>query len=165
MIVNILGFLANLTSLILWIPQARTTWENRNSFGALSGISLITQLLVVTNTILWCVYGLMINNFWLPLGTIIILPLACFTIFIKYKISKENRNVEIDGNRWFDFEMYKTLDSDCKKKCLVAIYMTDFHEQMIYEYLNPFSYEEMSDLDKMYWDRDLWVKSIEGGVE
>lgn len=86
---NLIGFLANLTSLILWIPQAKTTWKNRNNNEALKGISLTTQVFVICNTLLWCIYGLIINNFWLPLGTVIILPLALITIYLKLRKSNK----------------------------------------------------------------------------
>nr|OTP46805.1 hypothetical protein A5881_003783 [Enterococcus termitis] len=42
MLVNTLGFLANLTSLILWIPQARVTLKNRGNIQRLRGISTVS---------------------------------------------------------------------------------------------------------------------------
>lgn len=85
MLLNIIGFTANFISLVLWIPQAITTYKNKENPSALQGISYMTQLLVCMNTILWCIYGIMIHSIWLSMGTIIILPLAIFTIIIKLK--------------------------------------------------------------------------------
>lgn len=161
MIINILGAFANLTSLILWIPQARTTWENRHNLQALSGVSITTQIIVVINTVLWCIYGIMIDNFWLPLGTIIILPLASLTIFLKLKSNKNTRAIsEVEPNRWFTFSMYRQLSSTEKEHCLEAIYTTDFGKQVSYELLNWESYERMTDLDKKYWDKELWIETV-----
>ncbi|WP_460055422.1 hypothetical protein [Pseudolactococcus yaeyamensis] len=86
--INALGFLANITSLILWFPQATKTWQHRHDKEVLKGVSLGTQIFVIINTLSWCIYGLLIGNFWLPLGTIVILPLAVFTIMIKLKSSR-----------------------------------------------------------------------------
>lgn len=84
----ILGLLANATSFILWLPQARTTWKNRNNAEALQGISLGTQVIAALNTSAWCLYGLLIHDMWLPLGTLIVLPLALWTISLKMRASK-----------------------------------------------------------------------------
>lgn len=157
---NILGAVANLTSLILWLPQAKTTWKNQNNVSALNGVSIGTQIIVAINTILWCVYGIMIKNFWLPLGTLIILPLACFTILIKCKRKDENKNITNENQlKWFKFEHFQRLSDESKKSCLKAIYTTDFKNQLIMEFLNWESFERMSELDKMYWDSGLWEKN------
>ena len=81
----LLGIFANITSLVLWLPQARTTWKNRNNAQALSGVSVGTQIITAMNTIFWCIYGLLIHDFWLPIGTVVILPLVLFTLTLKYK--------------------------------------------------------------------------------
>lgn len=86
MIIMILGLFANATSFILWLPQARTTWKNRSNTEALQGISLGTQVIAGVNTSTWCIYGLLIHDMWLPLGTLIVLPLALWTIVLKLKM-------------------------------------------------------------------------------
>ena len=89
--IPILGILANLTSLVLWIPQAKTTWKNRDVPQALIGISTGTQILTALNTSFWCIYGLLIHDFWLPMGTIVVLPLAVGTLILKHRsIKHEN---------------------------------------------------------------------------
>lgn len=44
------------------------------------GISYATQIIASINTVFWCIYGIMIHSIWLSMGTIIILPLALWTI-------------------------------------------------------------------------------------
>lgn len=89
MIVNLLGGLANMTSLFLWFPQASMTWKYRNDPKALKGISIGTQILVMINTSSWCIYGILIQNLWLSVGTVVILPLAVFTIILFIKSNKK----------------------------------------------------------------------------
>lgn len=157
MLTDMIGALANLTSLLLWIPQAKTTWRNRKNKSALLGVSIGTQIIVVVNTVLWCIYGLMISNIWLPMGTAIILPLASVTIFLKLK-SKRQVVDEVDSNTWFTFAAYRQLSSENKRSCLRYIYNAGFDSQIFPEILNWESYEEMSELDKMYWNKDLWIE-------
>ena len=71
-------------------PQATTTWRNRNNPEALEGLSTTTQVLVALNTSSWCIYGLLTRDIWLPLATIVILPLALITIYLKVN-SKQKR--------------------------------------------------------------------------
>lgn len=155
---DIIGALANLTSLLLWIPQAKITWINRHNKEALSGISIGTQIIVAINTTFWCVYGVMISNIWLPLGTFIVLPLASATVFLKLK-SNEIVETEDEPDRWFTFSAYQKLDSTNKERCLKSIFTTDFSKQVSKaEFLNWEFQEGMSDIDKMYWDRELWLE-------
>ncbi|GGC94856.1 SemiSWEET family sugar transporter [Enterococcus wangshanyuanii] len=159
MITDIIGALANLTSLILWIPQAKTTWKNRNDPQALEGVSIGTQILVAINTILWCIYGVMIKNVWLPLGTIIILPLASLSIFLKKKSGKNKKiTVDVEKETWFTFADFRRLDPENKELCLKAIYTTDFGQQVSAGMLNWESYEEMNELDQMFWNKELWIE-------
>lgn len=88
MVTLFLGAAANLLSLLVWIPQAKTTWKKRKEVEALSGISLGTQLISAITSITWCVYGLLIHDVWLPLGSIVVVPLAIWTIFTKYRAQK-----------------------------------------------------------------------------
>jgi len=91
MMINILGMVANITSSILWLPQAKRTWESRNDKEKLQGISFGTQILVIINTLLWSIYGLMIHSIWLAMGIILILPLAVFTIVTKIKSENKEK--------------------------------------------------------------------------
>lgn len=54
---NLLGLTASTISFIVWLPQARATWQRRNSPTELAGISLGTQLLVLANAATWGIYA------------------------------------------------------------------------------------------------------------
>ena len=125
--INFIGFIANVTSLILWIPQARTTYANRKDKKALKGISYGTQIIASINTIFWCIYGIMIQSIWLAMGTIIILPLALWTIWLKYstendplyelssrKLSSKNELIETDRKGYFNLYMGNKVLCDDK---------------------------------------------------
>ncbi|MFD2254012.1 PQ-loop domain-containing transporter [Lactococcus formosensis subsp. bovis] len=88
MTISCLGALANILSLLVWIPQAKTTWKKRKEVEALSGISLWTQFISAITSLTWCLYGLLIHDIWLPLGSIVVVPLAVWTIFTKYRAKK-----------------------------------------------------------------------------
>ncbi|WP_459790760.1 SemiSWEET family sugar transporter [Lactococcus garvieae] len=104
MIIMILGLFANATSFILWLPQARTTWKNKNNPEALQGISLGTQVIAGVNTSAWCIYGLLIHDIWLPLGTLIVLPLALWTIVLKLKAGKTPQLSTLNPNELIEYE-------------------------------------------------------------
>lgn len=160
--INFIGALANISSLVLWLPQARRTWKNRNKSEALKGISIVTQIIVIINTTLWCIYGILIHNIWLPLGTIITLPLAIATILIKMKNDKKIHEEikELTPEKWFTFAAFRQLCDIDKIICLRMINTTDFREQIVPEQLHYESYEFMPDLDKMYWNKDLWEENF-----
>lgn len=123
MIPTFLGLLANVTSFILWLPQARTTFKNRHNPEALKGISLGTQIIAAINTSAWCLYGLFIHDAWLPLGTLIVLPLALWAIVLKLKanrtpsinVKKPNQLLEYGGvnkNGYFEVNLGDTTLCD-----------------------------------------------------
>ena len=116
--INFIGLIANVTSLILWIPQARTNYANRKDKEALKGISYGTQIIASINTVFWCIYGIMIHSIWLAMGTVIILPLALWTIWLKHsiendpfyewssrKLSSKNELIETDIKGYFSLYM------------------------------------------------------------
>lgn len=122
---DFIGLLANITSLILWIPQAMTTYANRRDREALKGISYGTQSMAALNTVLWCIYGFLICSVWLPMGTVVILPLALWTIWLKYsvendplyelssrKLSSKNELIETDRKGYFNLYMGNKVLSD-----------------------------------------------------
>lgn len=118
LLTNIIVFFANLTGIILWIPQGKKTWANRHNPKGLEGISIVTQKLVAINTILWCIRGLLLKDRWLSLGTLFILPTALLTIWILKK-NESTRNKRINAiekpEAWFTFESYKQLCPADKK--------------------------------------------------
>ena len=115
---DFVGLIANISSLILWLPQAKTTYANRKDREALKGISYGTQIIAAINTLLWCVYGFMMHSIWLSMGTLVILPLTLWTIWLKYsvendpcyewnsrKLSSKNELIETDVKGYFSLYM------------------------------------------------------------
>ena len=80
--VNVLGLAATTASLLLWIPQARTTWQNRNDPVRLAGVSAATQWLLLSSSLLWGTYGLAIQSVWVSVPNIVSVFLAIATIVI-----------------------------------------------------------------------------------
>ncbi len=81
-VVNALGFGATTFSIIMWLPQARTTWLNRNDPVRLAGISETTQWFLVACCLLWGSYGLVIESIWIVLPNLVSFPLAVTTIVL-----------------------------------------------------------------------------------
>lgn len=158
LLVLVLGITGNVTSIILWFPQAKNIWLNRHDAKALRIISIGTQKLAAANTLVWCFYGLLKRDSWLPIATVFVLPCALLTIYWKRKAEKkERRTIEEEPITWFTFAAYRMLDPIDKERCLKTMYSTDFKKMVHKESLNWESYESMSELDKMYWDQELWA--------
>ncbi len=81
-LVNALGFIATGFSILMWLPQARTTWQNRNDPLRLTGISEATQWLLVACYVLWGAYGVVSNSLWVSAPSVLAVPLAIATIVI-----------------------------------------------------------------------------------
>ena len=79
---NLLGFAATGFSIFMWIPQARTTWKNRNDPGRLAGISETTQWLTMIGYLLWGLFGVLSQSYWVAAPTVVAFPLALATIFV-----------------------------------------------------------------------------------
>lgn len=165
--ITVLGFIANATSMAIWYPQAKKTYESKKNPYSLKGVSLLTLYLGLINTMVWGVYGLFTKDLWIAMGTIVIAPSTYMTI--RWKVEADKKLSELDVKKhdepkevkWFSFKIYRSLDSRTKERCLKAKYTTDFHKQIHPEILNWESFESMSDLDKMYWDQDLWNSKIQ----
>ncbi len=81
-LVNALGFVATGFSLLMWLPQARTTWQNRNDPVRLTGMSEATQWLLVACYVLWGAYGVVSASLWVSAPSVLAVPLALATIVI-----------------------------------------------------------------------------------
>lgn len=64
MLTNTIGFLASCIAFIMFIPSAVTIYKNRHDAHALRGSSIGMNLLLVTNALLWGVYGFLSSAFW-----------------------------------------------------------------------------------------------------
>lgn len=63
MLTNTIGFLASCIAFIMFIPSAVTIYKNRHDAHALRGSSIGMNLLLVTNALLWGVYGFLSSAF------------------------------------------------------------------------------------------------------
>jgi len=79
---NLLGFAATGFSIFMWIPQARTTWKNRNDPGRLAGVSETTQWLTMIGYLLWGFFGVLSQSYWVAAPSAVAFPLALATICV-----------------------------------------------------------------------------------
>jgi uncharacterized protein with PQ loop repeat len=82
---NALGFAATGFSILMWIPQARTTWLNRNDPAKLAGVSEATQWLLMTGYLLWGLFGVLSESLWVAAPSAVSIPLALATIVIVHR--------------------------------------------------------------------------------
>lgn len=82
LVLNALGFAATGFSVLMWIPQARTTWLNRNDPTKLAGVSEATQWLLFTGYLLWGLFGVLSESLWVAAPSVVSIPLALATIVI-----------------------------------------------------------------------------------
>lgn len=74
------GLLASLTSFVLWLPQGVRVWRARREPAALTGIAISTQVISLAGNVLWFVYALLIDSFWLGAPIVVNLPVLVLTI-------------------------------------------------------------------------------------
>jgi len=87
--VHAAGLAASIVSLLLWLPQVRTTWRHRNNATEMAGISSATQYLLIINQLMWLVYGLLINSFWVWSSLIVNLPAAILTLLLIHRAKRQ----------------------------------------------------------------------------
>lgn len=81
-LVNALGFGATVLSILMWIPQASSTWKNRNDPMRLAAISETTQWLLMACYLLWGVFGVISASLWVAAPSVVAFPLALATVVI-----------------------------------------------------------------------------------
>ena len=81
-LVDSLGFTASIVSFVLWWPQAVRVWHCRDSVAHLSGVSISSQLLLLTNAALWGVYAVVTGSLWVGAPGLVNAPLAVVTVVI-----------------------------------------------------------------------------------
>jgi len=83
MSIQVMGVCASIMSLMIWLPQAKRTWQNRNNAKEMSAISIQTQMLLIVNNIMWIVYGTHIaGGFWIWAAAIVNIPVAVMTTYL-----------------------------------------------------------------------------------
>lgn len=90
-LVEAIGFLASLTAFVLWLPQAGRTWRQRGDVMALSGVSVWTQVGLLTNALLWAIYALGTGAFWVGAPGLINGPLAVTVIILVLRARRRTR--------------------------------------------------------------------------
>lgn len=82
LLINVIGFVATLFAIFMWVPQARITWQNRNNAQKLAGVSETTQWLSAGSYLLWGVFGALSESFWVMAPSLISFPLSVATIVV-----------------------------------------------------------------------------------
>jgi uncharacterized protein with PQ loop repeat len=82
LLLDLLGFAATAFSVCMWIPQARTTWLNRNDPIRLAGVSETTQWLMMIGYLLWGLFGVLSESLWVAAPSMVSIPLALATILV-----------------------------------------------------------------------------------
>lgn len=100
--VNLLGFTASIISFVMFLPQARSTWQHRNSPKELQGVSAGTQYLILVNATIWAVYGVLTGAYWSAAPGLVNFPLALATLFFLHRGRKNldalNENFACGGD-------------------------------------------------------------------
>ncbi|WP_343957405.1 hypothetical protein [Yaniella flava] len=91
---NVAGFIASTVAFVVWLPQARSVWASRNDPHALSSISVGTQVLLLSNAVLWGVYAAQESAFWVAAPGIINAPLALLCIGLIIRARKQQNTVQ-----------------------------------------------------------------------
>lgn len=103
--INALGFAGTVFSFLMWVPQARITWQSRNDAVRLAGISETTQWLLVFGYTVWGAYGLMSSSFWVAAPSAVAIPLAAATIVV----IRRGRRLPDEGR---SFPIFSSTDAD-----------------------------------------------------
>jgi uncharacterized protein with PQ loop repeat len=104
-VINALGFAGTAFSFLMWVPQARITWQSRNDAVRLAGISETTQWLLVLGYTMWGAYGLLSASMWVAAPSVIAIPLAAATIVV----IRRGRRLPDDG---CSFPIFSSTDAD-----------------------------------------------------
>lgn len=103
--INALGFAGTAFSFLMWVPQARITWQSRNDAVRLAGISETTQWLLVFGYTVWGAYGVLSASMWVAAPSVIAIPLAAATIVV----IRRGRLLADDGR---SFSIFSSTDAD-----------------------------------------------------
>ena len=103
--INALGFAGTCFSFLMWMPQARITWQSRNDAVRLAGISETTQWLLVLGYGVWGTYGLLSESLWVAAPSVVAIPLAAATIVV----IRRGRRLPDEGR---SFPIFSSTDAD-----------------------------------------------------
>lgn len=85
LLTDLIGFLSAVISFVLFLPQASLTWTNRGNPEALRSVSAGTQYLILCNAILWGVYAMLTEAFWVGAPGLVNAPLAVVTLVLLHR--------------------------------------------------------------------------------
>lgn len=94
----LINIIAPILSFVMFVPQAVLAWKHRNTPEQLSGISIISQVLLIVNALSWGVVGYDLGSFAVMAPGLVNLPLAFFTIIIVLR----RRSPSLDGDELSD---------------------------------------------------------------
>ncbi len=79
--VNIIGYLAAISTTIAFLPQAIRIWKTKSA----KDLSLFTFLIFCIGTMLWLIYGIMLNSLPIIFANSLTMILALTILFFKFK--------------------------------------------------------------------------------
>ena len=82
---EILGLNAGTLSCITFVPQIFKTWKSKS----VKDISVSSFLIVVSSTIVWIFYGILINSISVLLTNIVVFFTAIIMLWMKWKFSEK----------------------------------------------------------------------------
>ena len=91
---EVIGFTASVISFAMWRPQAVQVWRGRRDAHALAGVSIQTQWLLAANAVLWLLYAILTQAFWVGAPSLVNLPLALVTIAILRRVRRPARTAD-----------------------------------------------------------------------
>ena len=82
---EIIGLLSGTLSCITFVPQIFKTWKSKS----VKDISVSSFLIVVSSTIVWIFYGILINSISVLLTNIVVFFTAIIMLWMKWKFSEK----------------------------------------------------------------------------
>ena len=82
---EIIGLLGGTLSCITFVPQIFKTWKSKS----VKDISVSSFLIVVSSTIVWIFYGILINSISVLLTNIVVFFTAIIMLWMKWKFSEK----------------------------------------------------------------------------
>lgn len=92
-----IGMMASLTSFLLWLPQGARVWKHRRDPSQLGGIAVSTQVIALAGNLLWGVYALLIDSFWLGAPALVNGPIAIGSIVVLRRGTRRARTALPQG--------------------------------------------------------------------
>lgn len=91
----VLGYVAAVLEIVMGMPQARQSYQQRKDDKALSGVSLPGQLLMLFHTVLWVAYGILTVEIPITLAHSVAVPVYFLTVYYvtrsRLRVKKANQ--------------------------------------------------------------------------